>query len=117
MLGDWLQRGVVSAEATESHRIWTVAEAKARLSHILRCAEEDGPQRIGTRRTFVVVPEHVWQERAEPDVHVGRWLVENMPRGYELELPDRRSIRPIPFFDHGADDAGESAGRRGSDIS
>ena len=33
--------------------------------------------------------------------HAGRWLVENMPRGYELELPDRRSSRPIPFFDDG----------------
>ncbi|MDE0321674.1 MAG: hypothetical protein OXI97_17510 [Acidimicrobiaceae bacterium] len=109
--------GVVSAEVTESDRIWTVAEAKARLSHILRCAEENGPQRIGTRRTFVVVPEHVWQERAEPEVHVGRWLVENMPRGYDLELPDRRSSRAIPFVDDSADAAGESAGRPGSDVS
>lgn len=107
-------RGVVSAEVTESDRIWTVAEAKARLSHILRCAEQDGPQRIGTRRTFVVVPEHVWRERAEPDVHVGRWLVENMPRGYELELPDRRSSRPVPFLDNGAEAAG---GRPGGGVS
>ena len=89
----------MSAEVTGTDRIWTVAEAKARLSHILRCAEEDGPQRIGTRRTFVVVPERVWRERAQPEVHVGRWLVENMPRGYELELPDRRSGRPVPFID------------------
>jgi len=108
----------VSAEVTGSDRIWTVAEAKARLSHILRCAEEDGPQRIGTRRTFVVVPEHVWQERAEPEVHVGRWLVENMPRGYDLELPDRRSSRPIPFIDEDAGGAaGRAAGRPGSDVS
>ncbi len=34
---------------TESHRVWTVAEAKARLSEILRLAEEEGPQRIGAR--------------------------------------------------------------------
>lgn len=107
----------MSAEVREPDRIWTVAEAKARLSHILRCAEEDGPQRIGTRRTFVVVPEHVWRERGEPDVHVGRWLVENMPRGYELELPDRRSSRPIPFVDGGADAAGKSADNIGGDIS
>lgn len=108
----------MSAEVTESDPIWTVAEAKARLSHILRCAEEDGPQRIGTRRTFVVVPEHVWRERAEPDVHVGRWLVENMPRGYDLELPDRRSSRTIPFVDDDAGDAaGHAAGHLGSDIS
>lgn len=36
-----------------------------------------------------------------PAPHAGRWLVENMPRGYELELPDRRSSRPIPFLDDG----------------
>ena len=30
------------------NRTWTVAEAKARLSEILRLAEEEGPQRIGT---------------------------------------------------------------------
>lgn len=100
----------MAAEVTESDRIWTVAEAKARLSHILRCAEEDGPQRIGTRRTFVVVPEHVWQERAEPQVHVGRWLVENMPRGYDLELPDRRSGRPVPFVGDAADAGAGAAG-------
>ncbi len=92
------------AEVTESDRIWTVAEAKARLSQILRCAETEGPQRIGTRRTFVVVPEHVWQQRAVPEVHLGHWLVNNMPRGYDLELPERRSTRPIPFIDDTPDD-------------
>ena len=39
------------------HRIWTVANAKARLSEILRLAETEGPQRIGARRSFVVVPD------------------------------------------------------------
>lgn len=101
----------MSADVAGTGRIWTVAEAKARLSHILRCAEEDGPQRIGTRRTFVVVPEHVWWERAEPDVHLGRWLVENMPRGYELERPDRRSSRPVPFIDDGGGAGDGGAGR------
>ncbi len=41
---------------TGPQRVWTVAEAKARLSEILRLAESEGPQRIGTRRPFVVVP-------------------------------------------------------------
>ena len=107
-----LAEGLISADVTGTDRVWTVAEAKARLSHILRCAEEDGPQRIGTRRTFVIVPEHVWRERAEPEMHVGRWLVENMPRGYELELPDRRSSRPIPFIDD--DIGGAGAGGAGA---
>ena len=38
-------------------RVWTVAEAKARLSEVLRLSEEEGPQRIGTRKCYVVVPE------------------------------------------------------------
>ncbi|WP_419922103.1 hypothetical protein [Candidatus Poriferisodalis sp.] len=88
---------------TTESRVWTVAEAKARLSHILRCAEEEGPQRIGTRKTFVVVPEHVWEQHTKPEVHLGRWLIENMPRGYDLELPDRHSDRPTPFIDYATD--------------
>ena len=43
-------------EISKPHRVWTVAEAKARLSEILRLAEAEGPQTIGTRRPFVVVP-------------------------------------------------------------
>ncbi len=37
-----------------SRRVWTIAQAKARLSEVLRLAEEEGPQHIGTRRPFVV---------------------------------------------------------------
>ena len=81
-----------------SQRTWTVAEAKAKLSEVLRLAEEEGPQRIGLRRPFVVVPERVWQEKSPPEKHLGRWLIENMPRGLNWEIPrDRRSNRPIPF--------------------
>ena len=37
---------------SEPGRVWTVAEAKARLSEILRLAETEGPQRIGKRSSF-----------------------------------------------------------------
>ena len=88
---------------TEPDRVWTIAEAKARLSEILRLAEEEGPQRIGARKPFVVVPEHVWRERTEPRKPLGQWLVENMPRGTDWprsrSLRDRASHRPIPFID------------------
>lgn len=85
---------------TESHRVWTVAEAKARLSQILRLAEEEGPQRIGVRKPFVVVPERVWKTQSSASVPLGRWLVENTPRGTNLEIPRRReSNRKIPFTD------------------
>ena len=95
-------------------RVWTVAEAKARLSEVLRLSEEEGPQRIGTRKCYVVVPEDVWQgqngqagrESAEEkssqlDKPLGQWLIENMPCGVELELPSRKGPdRPIPFVDY-----------------
>ncbi len=88
----------MSAKSSEPHRTWTVAEAKSRLSEILRLAEEEGPQRIGARRSFVVVPAAVWDART-PRQRLGSWLVENMPRGIDLELPERHSNRKIPFID------------------
>ena len=81
------------------HHVWTIAETKARLSEILRLAESEGPQRIGTRKSFVVVPAHVWDEAQSPRKPLGQWLIENMPCGINLELPDRGSTRTIPFTD------------------
>ena len=89
----------MTVEQTDSQRAWTVAEAKARLSEILRLAEEEGPQQIGKRNTFVVVPKREWERRVVPKKPLGQWLVENAPRGIELELPDRKNEpeREIPF--------------------
>ncbi len=84
---------------SESRRVWTVAEAKARLSEILRLAESEGPQRIGTRKSFVVVPTDVWRAKSQPRKSLGQWLVENVPRGTNLEVPDRSSNRKTPFID------------------
>ena len=84
---------------SEPRRVWTVAEAKARLSELLRLSETEGPQRIGTRKAFVVVPEKMWQAHRPERKPLGQWLVENMPRGIELEVPDRSSSREIPFID------------------
>ena len=80
------------------HRVWTVAEAKARLSEVLRRAEEEGPQHIGTRKSFVVVPAHVWAEKESQRQPMGQWLVANMRRGANLETTrNRQSRREIPF--------------------
>ena len=89
----------MTAKNAKLNRTWTVAEAKARLPEILRLAEEEGPQYIGRRNTFVVVPERLWQKQFPARKPLGQWLVENMPRGIELELPSRRSNRKIPFID------------------
>ena len=74
---------------SEPRRTWTVAEAKARLPEVLRLAEEEGPQRIGMRKPFVVAPERLWQAQSPARKPLGQWLVENMPRGIELEIPER----------------------------
>lgn len=45
-------------------------------------------------------PEPAPVESRDDRVPFGRWLVENMPRGTNLEIPDRQeSDRPIPFLD------------------
>ena len=88
----------MTAKRAKLNRTWTVAEAKARLSEILRLAEEEGPQHIGKRNTFVVVPADAWYAKTPPRKPLGQWLVENMPRGIELEIPNRREPeREIPF--------------------
>ena len=84
-------------QATPNH-VWTVAEAKARLSEILNLAEEEGPQYIGVKRLFVVMPADTPSDQKTAPKHLGRWLVENTPRGTNLEIPSRREIgREIPF--------------------
>ena len=89
---------------SEPQRVWTVAEAKARLSEILRLAETEGPQRIGSRRPFIVVPADAWYGKKEPAkkerMPFGQWLIENVPRGTNFEVPDRKSNRPIPYVDY-----------------
>ena len=82
-------------------RAWTVAEAKARLSEVLRRAEEEGPQRIGTRKAFVVVPVRIWEEITEPRPSLGQWLIAKAPGAGTLELPprDEGQERPGPFDD------------------
>lgn len=56
----------VPVNKTTPNRVWTVAEAKARLSEVLRLAEEEGPQLIGIWKPFVVVPAAVWEEKTRP---------------------------------------------------
>ena len=94
-----------------SRRTWTVAEARARLPEVLRLAEEEGPQQIGVRKPFVVAPASAWDDRTaspdpaapsesrEPPMPFGRWLVEHMRIGVDLELPERGPDRPPPFAD------------------
>ena len=83
-----------------SKRVWTVADAQARLPELLRLAQSEGPQYIGGGHTFVVAPAEPELDRTEPRQPLGQWLVLNVPRGTNLDIPrDRRSEREIPFAD------------------
>jgi len=45
----------------------------------------------------VVVPAAVWDATKAHRTPLGRWLIENMPRGIDVDLPDRASKRAVPF--------------------
>ena len=105
---------------TSPKEAWTLKEAKAHLAQVLRLAETDGPQYIraaevdGRRakegKDFVVVPADVWHkknaaEKQPPEKHLGKWLVENTPRGTNLKEPEYDdSGRFIAFSDIVFDD-------------
>ena len=82
----------------EPAKAWTVAEAKAKLSEILRLARAGQPQTIGTEDTCVVVSAAQF-EQSNQFGHLGRFLIESAPRGFELELPSRSHDRGNPFAD------------------
>ena len=84
---------------SKPRRVWTIAEARENLPEILRLAEEDGPQRIGDTKIFTLTPELKQRSEKTPRKSLGQWLVENAPRGTNLEIPrDRDSKREIPFI-------------------
>lgn len=79
-------------------RVWTVSHAKTHLSEVLRRAEEEGPQQIGKRRPCVVVSAKQWHANNHTRKPMGKWLVDNIPRGVNLKIDfDRSSEREIPF--------------------
>lgn len=45
------------------------------------------------------MPKREWDQRSTPQKPLGQWLVENVPRGLDLDLPDRKDEpgREIPF--------------------
>jgi prevent-host-death family protein len=76
--------------------VWSVQEAKARLSEVMRRARSGEPQVIGTRDPCVLVSAKQFTT-GRPRKHLGRWLIEAAPRGAALELPPRASRRDDPF--------------------
>ncbi|MGK7875871.1 MAG: type II toxin-antitoxin system prevent-host-death family antitoxin [Xenococcaceae cyanobacterium] len=79
--------------------VWTVADAKAKLSEILRRAREEGPQVIGKDEPCVVVSQKVWRDIMDDRPSLAHWLAKH-PIPAEISLPSRvDSPRPVPFQD------------------
>lgn len=74
---------------------WSVQDAKAQLSKLLRRARAGDPQRIGIADACVVVSEADWAAREGQSL--GAWLVDSAPRGAPLAEASRRSRRGDPF--------------------
>ena len=89
-----------------SEKVWPVDEAKARLSEILRLAEKEGPQQIGVKKTFVVMPRETWEATKMPSMSLGEVIMKFRPNPEDLpeeglEIPKREGgHRPIPFIDY-----------------
>jgi hypothetical protein len=75
-----------------THRVWSVADAKSRLSEILWRARGGEAQIIGTQDPCVVLSMGAFAdlERKAGQVHLGRWLVEHAPK-VEFEAPERKA--------------------------
>ena len=68
-----------------NNTVWTIAEAKSRLSELLRNANEQ-PQYIGTKKPYVIVPAEQWERLNTPVEPMGQWLIRNLQGSGELEL-------------------------------
>jgi prevent-host-death family protein len=78
--------------------MWTVPQAKSRLSEVLRRARAGEPQFIGAKDQCVIISAEEYQ-RLKPSIHYGRFLLESVPRGADLALPPRGTDRGDPFAD------------------
>lgn len=75
---------------------WSVADAKARLSEVLRLARAGKAQVIGAQEPCVLISMQEY-ERMRPKEHLGRALLAIGERagGVEFESPPRGPDRPV----------------------
>jgi prevent-host-death family protein len=79
--------------------MWTVQEAKSKLSEVLERARRGEAQVVGARDPCVIISmaEYERLRGRDDEGHLGRWLVENLGGLGEIELPPRTETRPSPF--------------------
>ncbi len=71
-----------------STHVWTVAEAKARFSELLQCAQAEGPQRITRhgRTAAIVVSPSAWDKQAERRENLAEFLMNSPLRGSGVRI-------------------------------
>jgi prevent-host-death family protein len=78
-----------------SHQTWTVAEAKAKFSEIIKRAASDGPQTItrNGRTTAIVVGADEWQRKTKRVGNLAEFFAESPLRESGLKI---RRIKDRP---------------------
>lgn len=68
--------------------MWTVAEAKAKLSEVISRAEADGPQTItrNGRRSVVVVAADEWEKKTKRTGTLAEFFAASPLRGSKLKI-------------------------------
>lgn len=79
--------------------MWSVADAKAHLSEVLRRARAGEPQVIGAREGCVVISADLYRHYREVTEkargHDGRWLLDRAAEvGFDIPSPSRAEDRP-----------------------
>ena len=71
-----------------SASMWTVAEAKAKLSEVISRAEADGPQTItrNGRRSVVVVAADEWEKKTKRTGTLAEFFAASPLRGSKLKI-------------------------------
>ena len=84
--------------------MWTVQEAKTKLSEVLQRARGGEAQVVGAQDPRVVISMSEYQRLTVRAEEPSRQMARREPRGSrtglcEIELPPRGDTRPIPFAD------------------
>ncbi len=78
--------------------LWTVAEAKAKLSEVIEHAQTHGPQTItrNGRRAVVVVDAEEWERRTRRNGNLAEFFAASPLRGSGVRIRRSKSrLRPI----------------------
>ena len=83
--------------------MWSVSDAKAHLSQVLRLARAGEPQTIGSQSPCVLLPLAEYEKLLQGDGrgHDGDWLIRAASKiGADIQLPSRVHDRDdLPFGD------------------